>query len=77
MNRIRSRIASNPLRLDGVIENLTYSVSIGGAVYPVDAESVDELIKAADTALLQAKGAGRNCSRLFESDLDLKSSEGT
>jgi len=67
MNRIRSRIASNPLRLEGASDNIQYSVSIGGAVYPVDAESVDDLIKAADKALLQAKAEGRNCSRLFQS----------
>ncbi len=74
MNRIRSRIASNPIKLEGVSDNLQYSVSIGGAVYPVDAESVDDLIKAADKALLQAKAEGRNCSRLFESKYNLKSS---
>ncbi len=77
MDRIRGRIASSPLILDGVSDKQQYSVSIGGAVYPIDASSVDDLIKAADKALLQAKAEGRNCSRLFESKYDLKSSDGT
>lgn len=72
MDRIRSKIASNPLIIEGVTDNRQFTVSIGGAVYPVDAESVESLIKAADTALLQAKAEGRNCSRLFESKYDLK-----
>lgn len=76
MDRIRSRIASNPLNFAGESDNQKYSVSIGGAVYPVDAESVDDLIKAADTALLQAKAEGRNCSRLFDSKYDSKSLQG-
>ncbi len=77
MDRIRSRIASSPLILDGLSVKQQYSVSIGGAVYPIDANSVEDLIKAADQALLQAKAEGRNCSRLFESKYDLKSSDGT
>ncbi|MCP4703457.1 MAG: GGDEF domain-containing protein, partial [candidate division Zixibacteria bacterium] len=76
MDRIRSRIASSPLHLEGEADAIPYSVSIGGAVYPVDAESIEDLIKAADTALLKAKADGRNCSRLFETNYDLKSTEG-
>ncbi len=64
MDRIREKIARNPLEVEGLPEQ-NYSVSIGGAVFPEDAEDIDSLIKAADMALLKAKGEGRNCSRLY------------
>jgi diguanylate cyclase (GGDEF)-like protein len=65
MERIRERIAYNPVPLDGVAEKQNYSVSIGGAVFPLDADSIEGLINAADMALLKAKEEGRNCSKLY------------
>jgi len=64
MERIRHRIAAEKCPVDTEIK-LSFTVSIGGAVFPDDAKSIDGLIHAADMALLVAKEAGRNCSRLF------------
>ncbi len=65
MERIREKIASGQLKLEGIPESPKYSVSIGGAVYPFDADTVEALIKAADMALLRAKSEGRNRSILY------------
>lgn len=43
------------------------TVSMGLAMYPADANSVDELIEAADKALYQAKNKGRNRVHAFAS----------
>jgi len=66
MDRIQKNISKKPIRSSRTGPELKYSVSIGGAVYPSDAGSVEDLIKAADTALLQAKEDGRNRSRLYQ-----------
>ncbi|GBE46827.1 phytochrome-like protein cph2 [bacterium BMS3Bbin11] len=39
---------------------LRVSTSIGIAMYPIDSDSVSDLLKAADTAMYVAKGQGRN-----------------
>jgi diguanylate cyclase (GGDEF)-like protein len=48
--------------------------SIGGAVYPDDGETMDEISKAADIAMYRVKHAGRNDFRFYseiaESELD-------
>jgi diguanylate cyclase (GGDEF)-like protein len=75
MERIRDRIARNPVLLEGVPERQNYSVSIGGAVFPLDADSIDGLIKAADMALLKAKEEGRNCSKLYIPEYDRQTQE--
>jgi len=67
MDRIQRNISKKPIKAEKGGRDLKYSVSIGGAVYPADAENVEDLIKAADTALLHAKEQGRNCSRLYNS----------
>lgn len=53
---------SQPFDLNGSIINISGSVGI--AVYPADAEDVDELLKQADKAMYAAKtrGRGRCCS---------------
>jgi diguanylate cyclase (GGDEF)-like protein/PAS domain S-box-containing protein len=43
--------------------------SIGIAVYPQDGHDIETLLKAADTAMYQAKGAGKNTFRFFEAGL--------
>jgi len=44
-------------------------VSLGGAIYPNDAQRIDRLIYCADMALLQAKFSGRNKSFMFDEKL--------
>jgi diguanylate cyclase (GGDEF)-like protein len=66
MERFQENVISSRCRVDGVSEDLKYSVSIGGAVFPVDGNSVDSLIHSADMALLQAKAEGGKRARLCE-----------
>ncbi len=54
--RIRSCVEALPAPANG--EQVT--VSIGGAIYPSDASSVDALFHVADERLYQAKHDGRN-----------------
>ncbi len=65
MDRIREKIAVRQPPPEGLAESPKYSVSIGGAVFPVDADAVEVLIKAADMALLKAKSEGRDRSKLY------------
>lgn len=64
INKIGSRINKAALALDlpdewkKSIEKV--SVSIGGAIYPNDADSAEELIEKADYMLYKAKRAGKN-----------------
>lgn len=41
------------------------SVSIGIAIYPNHADTMEELLTCADSAMYEAKKAGKNCYRLF------------
>lgn len=54
------------------IENndLHISTSIGIAIYPKDADTVDELLKNADTALSKAKELGKNCMMIFDKTMN-------
>jgi diguanylate cyclase (GGDEF)-like protein/PAS domain S-box-containing protein len=45
---------------------LYVTASIGVSRYPVDAEDAETLVKHADTALYQAKAAGRACAKFFK-----------
>ena len=45
------------------------TVSLGGAIYPQDAHTVDRLIYCADMALLKAKSANKNRSLMYEEQL--------
>jgi len=63
--RVRERIEACPITAeDGTTIHLT--ASIGVATYPTHGNELDELIRAADTALYAAKDAGRNAVRLAE-----------
>jgi diguanylate cyclase (GGDEF)-like protein/PAS domain S-box-containing protein len=50
--------------IDG--HNVSTTVSIGVAVYPVDGDNFDDLRKSADAAMYSAKQAGRNTYRFFD-----------
>lgn len=50
-----------------IMDNIvTTSASIGIAIYPDDASSSEELMKAADSAMYQAKGQGKNAFYFYE-----------
>ena len=56
-----------PIFYDG--RNLSARASIGGAVYPRDAGSANELFKNADTALFALKAEGRGGTRMFHKSM--------
>ncbi|WP_240686724.1 GGDEF domain-containing protein [Amycolatopsis suaedae] len=66
--RIRRRVGATAVPLtqggDGPAD-ITVTVSIGVASHPKDASSLEALMQAADTALYQAKAAGRNRTLLY------------
>ena len=59
---ILSRLQA-PIRLEGRV--LSAGASIGGALFPRDAGTANELFKNADTALYALKGSGRGGTRMF------------
>jgi diguanylate cyclase (GGDEF)-like protein len=58
--RIRRRIAT--IAINGVD---TVTVSVGVAAHPIHGSTLEEVVNAADSALLAAKTAGRNRTLLF------------
>lgn len=65
MDRMVKKSVAARARLNWANRHIEYSVSMGGAVYPEDARTVDGLIHAADLALLRAKQEGRNQARIY------------
>ena len=55
--KLRSAIAE-PYEIQG--HRLTIAVSIGIAIYPRDGDSVDDIMRSADSAMYRAKNAGHN-----------------
>jgi diguanylate cyclase (GGDEF)-like protein/PAS domain S-box-containing protein len=51
-------------------QSLRLTSSLGIAVYPDHADSAEDLIARADTAMYQAKEAGKNAWRIYRSDID-------
>ena len=51
-------------------KNVVLTFSIGIAVYPLDGQDFDVLLKRADSAMYQAKEQGRNCARFFMDSLN-------
>jgi diguanylate cyclase len=49
------------------------TTSIGIALYPGDAEDAHGLLQAADTAMYQAKNAGRNTLRFYSTEMNVQS----
>ena len=66
--RIVRAISQIPFRFEG--QNLRLTASLGIALYPQHATNVEELITHADTAMYQAKEAGKNAWRVYRQDLD-------
>lgn len=55
-------------RLNG--HELYVTASIGIVTFPQDGDTVDQLLRHADTAMYHAKGAGRDGARVFERHMD-------
>jgi diguanylate cyclase (GGDEF)-like protein/PAS domain S-box-containing protein len=66
--RITRSIAAVRFQFEG--QSLRLTSSLGIAVYPDHADNAEDLIARADTAMYQAKEAGKNAWRLYRSDLD-------
>ncbi len=64
--KVREALA-RPYDLDG--RDFHCTASVGITLFHNHGESVDTLLKQADLALYQAKGAGRNCLRFFDPDM--------
>jgi diguanylate cyclase (GGDEF)-like protein/PAS domain S-box-containing protein len=58
------RALEGPVTIEG--QEFVTSASIGLTVFPKDAESVDDLMREADTAMYRAKERGRNALAYFE-----------
>lgn len=53
--------------------NLSVTLSIGIALYPIDGKNLTELSQAADAAMYRAKHDGRNCYRFFTPEIQERS----
>ena len=60
-----------PIQIDG--HELVVTPSIGIAVAPEDADNIEGLLKAADTAMHQAKSRGKNTFLFYDSAMDAES----
>lgn len=69
MDRLRFAIASADFRDKNSSFEGKITISIGGAIYPDDAESAERLIYCADMALLRSKALGRDHSALFSPEI--------
>jgi diguanylate cyclase (GGDEF)-like protein/PAS domain S-box-containing protein len=59
---------ARPVEIDGM--HFTLSCSLGIALYPQDAESLDELIRHADTAMYQVKDRGKGHYRFYQPQMN-------
>jgi diguanylate cyclase (GGDEF)-like protein/PAS domain S-box-containing protein len=66
--RLTRSIAQVRFQFEG--QSLRLTSSLGIAVYPAHADNAEDLIARADTAMYQAKEAGKNAWRIYRSDLD-------
>jgi diguanylate cyclase (GGDEF)-like protein len=65
MERLRKAIMSYSFKDESVGQEHNVTVSLGGAIYPHDARTVDRIIYCADMALLKAKSLERNKSVMY------------
>ena len=55
-------------------DEIRSSTSVGVAIYPMDADNIDDLLKSADTAMYHAKEEGANNFQFYTMDMHLKAS---
>ena len=60
MRRLQSKIYQKQFNIESINKSIKCTVSLGGAIFPDQAEDAKKLLFYADMALLKAKGAGRN-----------------
>jgi diguanylate cyclase (GGDEF)-like protein len=60
-------VICEPIVLEG--HDIVVTPSIGIAIAPTDADTVEGLLKAADTAMYHAKGSGKNSFSLYSTDM--------
>jgi diguanylate cyclase (GGDEF)-like protein len=65
MERLRKAIMNYSFKDENLKHEHNITVSLGGAIYPHDAHTVDRIIYSADMALLKAKNLGRNKSVMY------------
>lgn len=68
-----NNILKEPFLIDNKEQFIT--LSIGTAFYPNDGESVEIMIRNADTAMYEAKNSGKNNLKFFSSEANLKLTE--
>ena len=64
---------ARPFEVEG--REVFCSVSIGIAIFPSDAENIDDLMKNADAAMYRAKEQGRNHYQFFTADMNRRAME--
>jgi diguanylate cyclase (GGDEF)-like protein len=65
MERLEEKISGSPFNISQLGQDFHCTISQGGAVYPDHGKDSEQLIFAADMALLRAKEGGRNRSMLY------------
>jgi diguanylate cyclase (GGDEF)-like protein len=65
MQRLRMKLDETVFSLDDPPAEIRCTISLGGAIFPLHADTDQKLIFAADMALLKAKARGRNQSLLY------------
>jgi len=75
MERLREAIVNHSFKDENKRHEHNITVSLGGAIYPHDAHTVDRIIYCADMALLTAKSLGKNKSVMY-ADRDAASKAG-
>lgn len=66
-------VSSTPVELEKI--HVHVGISIGISVFPDDGDSLTVLMKDADTAMYQAKAAGKNRFQFFDSEMAREASE--
>jgi diguanylate cyclase (GGDEF)-like protein/PAS domain S-box-containing protein len=63
-------IVGDPIRVEGVLDPVEIGISLGIALYPLDANTTGELMKAADVALYDVKRNGRGNYQFFSAAMN-------